>query len=162
MPLYEIPLWMRFVGMPWLVLSKVKCLSIDEVGMFVYYEDEKELEIESLRRRLTFRRKTRCLVEAESPEEAVGKFYSEWEGARIGGEDPESKALWINAEEPILEFPDCEHRGKNSHGQFICGELEEDFQVGKFGMCMLEGYDAPFEDCPIHQFYQTMSKRRIN
>jgi hypothetical protein len=92
-------------------------------------------------------------VEADSPEKAVETFHNEWEGAKIGGETKESKALWIANEqynEPIEEYPYCESLHKNTKAQFICGEEDNEGQ-GIGGMCVLEGYDS-FEGCVIDAY----------
>ncbi len=156
MPLYEIPLLQRHtkVGVstsPGTFGKKVTCLHIDKVGLFVYYDDEKQLDPDFIRRHITLRGRTNCFIEADSAETAIDIFYREWEGAKIGGDEvPEAKALWIDRSKEILELPHCELMRKNKEDQFICGELLENGN-GEFGMCVLEGYDAP-DDCPVSEF----------
>lgn len=90
-------------------------------------------------------------MQAESAKEAVEKFYRDWHGADIGSESFEGKALWIDPEGEILEFPDCERLHENKNGEHICGELQEDGS-GEDGMCCVDGYDGLGESCPIEIF----------
>jgi len=154
MLLFQIPLMQRstILGSPGKFGKKVKCFHIDKVGLFIYYEDEKQLDPNFIRKHLTFREHTYCIIEADTAKNAINIFYEKWEGAKIGGESVlEEKALWIDKDSEILELPNCERLHKNKKGEFICGEqgIEED--LGIWGGCTLEGYDAP-EDCPIHEF----------
>jgi len=136
---------------------KCKCLKIDEVGVFVSYRREEELDIHSIRCHVAIRYPGYCVVEAYNFEEAIKAFYNTWEAAKIGGENEESKALWIARNCHILELPPCKLLQRNKNGEFICGEERENGN-GKFGMCILENYDEPF-DCPIDKFYEAMYKK---
>lgn len=83
---------------------------------------------------------------------AIDIFSQEFEGARVG---EKSKAWRIDSSDKILELPHCSRLHKNSRGEYICGEpVEDNFDNGEFGMCVLEGYDYPDEECPLHLFYQ--------
>lgn len=149
--IYKIPLYERYIEVIKSLYYKSKCVHIDKVGLFVYYNSDKELDPSFIRRHIALRRKTWCFVEANSPEDAVKTFFNEWEGAKIGGECEECKALWINREEYITEFPPCKLLHKNKKDEFICGEPSTD-GAGEFGMCMLEGYDPPGFNCQLILF----------
>lgn len=169
MPLYEIPLWERQIKCSRFP-AWTACLHVDEVGVYVYGDDDNTppLTTDFLRRCLTLRNPTRAFIEASTPEEAVQKFYQEYEGAQTGGEKPEAKALWINTEKPILELPNCDKLHKNRREEFICGtpihnlprhKLYGDKSVennGEHGMCILEGYDNPSFHCPIKNYYHQL------
>lgn len=97
-----------------------------------------------------------CLIEAESPEEMIAIFHN-YEGAVIGGEG--KKALWIDTAKEILQLPDCSQRHKNNTDELICGELDPESESGngEFGMCVLSGYDPPF-NCPVGRFQEDLSQ----
>lgn len=150
MAIYKIPLYERFTELENSFCGRQQCLHIDKVGLFVSYPTGREdlLTPENIRRYLIGRRRTWCLVEADSPEKAVETFYKEWEGASIGGETRESKALWIADEEhdePISEYPYCGLLHKNKRDEFVCGDEED------CGGCILEGYDS-WEGCVIRAY----------
>ncbi len=154
MSLFQIPLMRRStsLGDPNAFGKKVRCLHVDKVGAFIHYDDEKQLDINFIRKHLICRAETRCLIDADTAEKAINIFYEEWKGAKIGGESvPEEKALWINEKKEILEFPNCERLHKNKKGEFICGEQDVEGDTGIWGGCVLNAYDAP-DDCPISQF----------
>lgn len=144
--LYSIPLFERCIGERH--DSKVKCLEVDGVGIFVYYENGKELDPKFIRSCLVGRKDTSCIVEADSPEKAIETFLNEWEGARIG---TKYVALWINPKKPIKELPSCELLRKNKRDQYICGEEVGEDGNGEYGGCVLECYDPP-DECPIKDF----------
>ena len=161
MPLYEIPCLMRYVKLdPQTMHSRVVCLHIDNVGLFVYYDKEEQLDPAYIRRHLIGRTDVRCLIEADNVEEAIKKFFNEYKGLLIGGEEEEARALWINREKEILELPFCAQMHKNKKGRFICGEEEGENGNGEFGMCMLEGYDAP-DKCVVAEFYGNFHKMKV-
>jgi len=139
---------------------KCKCLKIDEVGVFVSYRREEELDIHFIKNHAAIRYSGYCVIEADNFEKAVKTFYNEWEAAKIGGENEESKALWIARNCHILELPPCELLNRNKKGEFICGQERENGN-GEFGMCVLENYDEPF-DCPIDKFYSAIYEKEQN
>lgn len=147
--LYKIPLHMREITVSNFGF-KGKCMKLDGVGFFIRYDKENELDPNFIRRHLAFRKGTFCIVEADTPEDAVKTFYEEWEGAKIGGQEEEAKALWIDRELEIEELPYCENLNISSRGEYICG-TEEESGNGEFGMCVLEQYDPP-DDCPIADY----------
>jgi hypothetical protein len=153
MLLFMIPLCERFTNLrkPPVAWGKSRYVSVDGFGMLVYYDEEKDLTPENIRRYLIGLGKRRCYIDAGSLEEAVRKFHDEWEGAKVGGEGEERKALYIDKENAIIELPFCAKMGRNKKGEFICGELVEE-ESGEWGMCVIEGYDPP-EDCPILEVF---------
>ncbi|MFA5386081.1 MAG: hypothetical protein WC297_00130 [Candidatus Paceibacterota bacterium] len=138
------------------MFAKEKLMVVDGIGLFVRYDDEKRLTPAIIRSHLIGGETTYCYVEADSPDKAINKFYAEWEGAKIGGETPGSKALRIDSAEEIVELPFCSRQRKNKKGEFICGDPLKDGQ-GEFGMCIIEGYDAP-DDCVIAVFHDKLYK----
>lgn len=160
MPLYEVPCWKRFIKLdPQSTISKVTCLHVDEVGLFVYYDKKEQLDHAYIRRHLVGKGKVSCFIEADDVGGAIKKFFSEYQESSVGGKEEEAKALWINREEPILELPPCQLIHKNKEGQFICGEEQGKDGNGVFGMCTLEHYDAP-DDCPVVDFYGNIHKMK--
>lgn len=129
-----------------------KCMTVGNKGMFVCFDNVKQLTDDNILRYLAGIEEKKTIVESNSPEEAVKRFYQEWEGARIGGEKEYEKALWINRKVPILELPNCKLIHKNKNDEYTCGEVEESGN-GEYGMCVLEEYDPP-ENCPINLFYR--------
>ena len=118
------------------------------------YDEESQKDVHFIRRHLVCREHGKCFIEASSPKEAIEKFHTEYEGAKIGGKRREARALWINQEEYIFELPHCELLHRNKEGEFICGNLSEEGEgdQGEWGMCVLEGYGSP-KNCPISEFY---------
>ena len=152
--LYEIPVLQRFTKIGKLN-SRYACLHIDEVGLFVYHDNGQRIKHNFVRRHIILQRKTQCIIEGDSPEKAIQRFFSDWEGSKIGGESEESKALWINRAEPILELPNCSKLHRNQNEKFICGEEEGKTGQGVFGMCVLENYDYP-TNCPLYSFHDQL------
>lgn len=157
MPLYEIPLFRRFVNVTKnasCFYKKEEIMSVDEVGIFLHYDEESQEEVHFIRRHLVCREHGKCFIEASSPREAIKKFHIEYDGARVGGKKREARAMWINEKEYIFELPHCELLHRNKEGEFICGELSEEGEgnQGEWGMCVLEGYSTP-PNCVISEFY---------
>lgn len=152
--LYEISIYWRFTHLSSfgdLAINR-KIVEVDCVGLFVYYDTEDQLTNENIRRHLIGRERKTIVVEGGDVKNALEKFYNEVNGAKTGGEPEESKALWVDRNEPIRELPDCKLLHKNKNGEFTCGKPEKDGN-GELGMCILENYDPP-ENCPISLFYR--------
>ena len=164
MPLYEIPIYRRVVNVsrnesfP----KKEEILHVDAVGVFLLYNEENQKDVSFIRKHLVGRVSGRCILEANNSKEAIKKFHTEYERARIGGKRRKAKAMWINEEEYIFELPHCELLHRNNGGEFICGELSEEGEgnQGEWGMCMLENYSAP-EDCLISEFYENWRHKSV-
>lgn len=156
MPLFEIPYWQRSVNVTknaTCFYRRVEILHVDEVGIFLLYDEESQKDVNFIRRHLVMRSRGKCYIEASSLRRAIKRFYIKYEGARVGGKQREAKALWINNEKYILELPYCRLMHRNKKGEFICGRMskEDDGDQGEWGMCVLEGYEAP-ENCIIALF----------
>ncbi|MFH0806537.1 MAG: hypothetical protein V1885_02330 [Candidatus Brennerbacteria bacterium] len=151
-PLYRIPLLQRAIQLDNSFRKKEKCMALDGVGFFIRYSSDEELTPGNIRCYLVGIEHTHCIVEADSRIDAILKFLLEWEGAMIGGNSPESKALRVDPREPIMEMPPCALLHRNVADRFICGEERKDGN-GEFGMCMLEQYDPPDFHCPIDAFF---------
>lgn len=156
---YSIPVWERNIrfGPPPHYREKLLSIRIggDEIGLFVKYSEEDQLDLDTLKNRLRGKRATECLVAANHPAEAIRIFREEWEGAKVGGHREELKALQIRRDEPIVEFPLCDSlsvlRQENGNEQFICGEPKEEDAM----LCTVEGGDT-FDECPIQIFYRKL------
>jgi len=89
-----------------------RALCVDNVGFF-YYAAKGEPNHHDFYYRyfLMCRQFGHIIIEAESFHEALTKFYKEWYGATVGGDDEESKAVWITRTggygDPILQLPKC-------------------------------------------------------
>jgi hypothetical protein len=150
------------------------CLHIDEVGVFIHHDGKQSLTTDLIRHYIGMRRRTECVVDAESVGDAIHRFYNEWEGAKIGGEHEEAKALWIDrvdsdgrpSHKLIVELPECVQMHVNDRGGITCGrpiysipdhpeKNDESMHFnGEFGMCGLDGYDFPETDtCPMHRWF---------
>ena len=166
MPLFVIPIRRRFVNVArnaTCFYRKVEIMHVDEVGIYLCFNEEKEREVSFIRRHLVGVEGGRCIIEADSPHRAIKKFYIKYDGARTGGQQRKAKALWINEEEYIYELPHCELLHRNKMDEFICGKLskEGDGNQGEWGMCVLEGYSSPPEDCPISEFYHNWRQKSV-
>jgi hypothetical protein len=134
------------------VSNQSSCCSwevLDGVGFLLVYEENKKPAPDEMRGLRNLVSGEQCLIEANSPQEAIDKFFNEWEGASIG---EKRKARWINEELPILELPPCCQLRKDTEGKFICGDEER--EAGQ-GLCILEDNcldDSP-DDCPLSSFY---------
>ncbi|MDD5454180.1 MAG: hypothetical protein PHW62_01590 [Candidatus Ratteibacteria bacterium] len=182
---YLIPIYERFIHMSSFG-SQVACLNIDDVGVFIYHDAGQALTTDFIRRHLTGRQKKACVVEAETIVLAIRKFYDEWEGAKIGGENEHAKALWIDRVDDqgkltnsvIEELPPCAIRHRNREGSLTCGRpihdidgysfnfMEKDDKFfnlsGEYGMCGLEGYDYPEKNCPMIDYSDIAADLPIN
>ena len=129
---------------------------------FSTLQRRKSKDVSFIRKHLVGRVSGSCILEANNSKEAIKKFHTEYEGARIGGKRRKAKAMWINEEEYIFELPHCELLHRNNGGEFICGELSEEGEgnQGEWGMCMLENYSAP-EDCLISEFYENWRHKSV-
>ena len=169
--IFKIPVYERFITTDNFAYKTI-ILHIDEVGVLVEVgHDTPSLTTDYLRRHLVGRRRQWAYVEAKDVRDALKKFYTEYEGTRTGGETPESRAQWVDEHEAILEMPSCDMLHRNLEGQFTCGApineapdhfLYEDGSSnnnGDNGMCVIDGYDEPFDMCPINQFYEKLSQR---
>ncbi len=167
MSLFKIPVWERYIETSH-IRSTVVCLHIDAVGVFIYCgADTPSLTTDFIRRHLVGKRSFYAFIEAPSIGNAISQFYKDWEGAQIGGETDEAKALWINTEKSIIQLPACIKRFKNKNDEFTCGMPIHDIKDhpdrddyhfnnnGEDGMCVLEGFDAP-EDCPVERYYDKL------
>ncbi len=181
----EIPLFERVIQvtakgrMHALFFGKVEIMHVDEVGLFVYHDGKQELTPKLIRKYLTCKQKTSCLIFAESIEDAINIFYEEWDGATVGGEHENSKAIWIDRVDEdgtpsyrtIIEYPRCPHMFQNKIEEVTCGRPIYDIKDhpekkdrhwntrGEFGMCALEGMDTPEDSgCPMEKYHEWKNK----
>lgn len=155
--IYKIPLWKREIQLDHAMGGPMlKCIQVDSIGIFIHYAKEEQLDPDHIRRHIIGRHETWAMIEADSAGEAIQRFYDEWDGAKTGADEhPEQKALWIDTEREILEYPPCARQHKNKNGEWVCGEpdKEEESEPGEFGGCCIEGFDEPEElDCPIGKY----------
>ncbi len=177
---YLLPIYERFIDMTNFGGHQT-CLHIDEVGVFIRHDGTQALTTDFIRHYLVGRRRTFCVVEAENVWLAIRKFYDEWDGANIGGENEHAKALWIDrvtddgkpSHKIIEELPPCAFRHRNKEGSITCGRPihdipdheekdDEHYNLnGEFGMCGVEGFDYPEEDCPMNDYSPTVDNLPI-
>jgi len=164
---YKFPLLERVlvVGKGSEIGKKEKCVFIKTkdgkaIGLFVRYDwNEKDQlrDIDSLARRyLITLRDSWCLVPANHPAEALRIFREEWEGAKMGGFSEESKALRINHNKPIIEFPSCDSRcmvSSDGYDRFLCQRFYEETID-----CAVMGDDYEMEECPVSVFWEKFSE----
>ncbi|MFA5169654.1 MAG: hypothetical protein WC420_02880 [Candidatus Paceibacterota bacterium] len=156
MSFYEIPLKQRFTRIsqrgPRLFGKRI-FKEVDGIGLMIEYDDEAELTVENIRRHILLVGDSSCIVESENIQEAIRKFYKNWEGANVGGKEETAKALWIDRLEPIIELPYCQFLRTSDTGRFICGEQVRGECYGKRGMCVLEPdvEPPPSGNCPIDE-----------
>lgn len=148
--IYEIPVKKRFIGDEFSRYHD--CIEVDGFGIFMHADTKDKLTEKFSRHCLRGIIDKTCLIEADTPHEAINKFHNEQHGANIGGPFRKSKAIWIDETRRILEFPPCKHLHKAANGDLVCGPPQKDGS-GEFGYCVLEGFDAPDFDCPIDSFY---------
>jgi hypothetical protein len=157
---FRLPLFSRTVNEKH-PLMKEMCVCVGGTGKFFKYNDPLELDPFNVNRfeggviKSTF-----CFVEADSVLEAIGIFHEEWDGAKIGGPKRKAKALWINEEKPILEYPFCKKMEKTPKGRYVCGRVMRDHpEEGEFGGCILDDY-ASGESCPIEKFLRLYGENK--
>ena len=136
-----------------------KLMELDNVGFCLWYNSNKpeHLDANFIRRHLTLRHDTFTYIFADTKEEAIDYFYKEFEGAKIGGENKEAKALWISETEYryIKEIVPCSRRMvKIDELEFRCGyegaSMEE---FDEMAGCILDHYDPP-DNCPVAKQYE--------
>lgn len=157
MTIYRIPICKREVDSDLLIEGSVDacCMNINELGIFIRFskvEGGKEFSSVDLDKAVV--KKESSMFNADECEAAINIFY-ELEGAKIGGETPYSKALWIDEERPIVEFPYCAMMHRNDEERFICGEPLENGS-GEFGGCVVEMQKAP-QHCMFTSFWKQLS-----
>ncbi len=183
MTLYKIPIYVREIETDhW--GGKETVLHIDSVGVVIRHHSDTQLTTDFIRRHLACRRRSFALVQAETVRKAILRFYSEWEGAKIGGRKEQEKALWIDRGQDmlpsmtpptIIELPECDKMHCNKRGEWVCGrpicDIKDDpfykdesmNNNGEWGMCVHEGYDAPEGDsCPMNYFWEYDDKLPIH
>jgi len=150
--IYKIPLLERFMSIcgagDW--FSCYKIMEVDNIGLYVYYQKEEDITIKNIRSHLIGVKDQYIIVLANNIGEAITKFYSEWKGATTGGR--QHKAIWINPDKNIIEYPGCKLLNINKNEEFICGKevIDDEYanNCGEFGWCTLGGYD-PIDGCPV-------------
>lgn len=150
MKIFKLPLLEIYVEPLTILSSYQDYVCVDGVGLYVEYNDIKELEPALIRKSLKGKRDTWCYIKAASAEEAIVQFHTEWKGAKIG---EKNKALTINKKNHILELPACPKQEKNKN-RYVCGQ-PEDKDISPTG-CILSGYD-PGDNCPIGKFFDEVN-----
>jgi len=148
---YRLPLKERFTritsGASALICAG-KYIKVDNIGIFVEFDKEDLVTPEMIRRCGTPIRETYCIVEANTLNEAIEKFYQNYEAANW-----ENPAVWIDEKSVIIKYPYCEFLSRTKTGRFICGPKIPRENCGTRGMCVLEwGIDPPLTgNCPIYE-----------
>lgn len=134
-------------------LGRGKYVEIDGMGVLVQYASEEGFSLDKVRKAKKYRHHhTFCVIEADSVEQAIRYFYEDYQGANVGGETIQSKALRINRTRRIIVLPHCHllNVGKKE-GRFICGPQNKyiNFDGGLYGDCVLQGADYPSGYCGL-------------
>lgn len=153
MKLWEIPLLQRVISVDGHFHAKIQVMELDHVGFFFKYNKSEELKPDFIRRHIHWREGTKTYIDAPTVTQAINRFYDGWAGAKVGGKKEEQKALWVDRELTIYEMPHCTLLNKSREGRYICGPETYKNGSGEFGMCLIEGFDAP-SDCTIHDYNQ--------
>jgi hypothetical protein len=153
--IYRIPVCKREVDSDILVEDSIDscCMNINELGMFVRFSESDGRDISSVDSSKAVVKNEVRIFNASRCESAIGIFHKS-EGAGIGGEAPYSKALWIDEERPIIEFPYCTMMHRNDDGRFTCGKPLENGN-GEFGGCVVETRKAPHH-CVFTLFWKQL------
>lgn len=143
--------------------TKVAYLEILGKGVCVYYSDPNfDFSPLNISRYLVgISDQSRYYIEANSPREALDKFYKEVEGALVGLEE---QAISISHREPIEELPSCPFMKYNKNGNTVCvwGDEEEFEEREKdpdpnnvFGCgCIIDFSDYAPPSCPIDNTWE--------
>lgn len=151
-----------------------KLMSLDGVGFFWKYNpknEKAECEPSFIRRHLMGRESQSIIIEAPTVEEAIRSFYTDWEGAKVGGEDgtEEKHAMWIDRDETIVQLPQCPNLCWDTFGddnwiekRLICGSCAckqgqkrkcEVIHNQSYIDCSLEEGDYECEGMPCDWFW---------
>lgn len=149
MPIFKLPLIERVVFLSPDPLPERAYICIDGGGLSVYFRKGDDPRPENIRSYLVGTQDDYCYVPAANLEAAIIKFHTEWTGAMTG---ETYKALIINREEPILEYPECDRLTCSSRGEYWCDEAHN--EEGNPCGCVLSKCDPPDPkgSCPIDQF----------
>lgn len=150
---YRVPLKERFTritsGAPVLICAG-KYIEVDNIGIFVEFDKEDLVTPEMIRRCGTPIRETYCIIEANTLEEVIEKFYQNYEAANW-----ENPAVWIDEKGIIIKYPYCSFLSRTETGRFICGPKLPNEECGTRGMCVLE-WDIsppPTGTCSIYEMH---------
>jgi hypothetical protein len=159
MPYYKLPLHQRETFMDGAqIFGKEKLMCVDGIGFYVRYLEgqEKLLTPHEMRRHLMCGKDTHTIIKAHNITEALDIFYRDFKRA---GDDrkPTHKSLYIDTHYKFIEVFYCpEIRMRDKEGKpftIKCGGLANDY-CG----CILDGYDAESDYCPIARYYDKYYK----
>lgn len=135
---------------------KVKCMAVDGIGMFVYYDKESQLDPKLIKKFQPVIERKISFIEDRDFRDAIIKFFKENQATTIGGDTIYSRALYIDPNQMIIKFPFCPLMHKNLYGEFICGApYVRGGKEGEIGMCTIENYMPP-KDCTYISFQERL------
>ncbi len=145
--------------------SKVAYVDVFGKGVRVIYSDEKEDLSPANLSRYAFgiSDQSKAYIEADSPSEALKKFYEEYKNAVNCG--LESQAIQISHRDPIEELPSCPSMKFNKNGHTVCiwgdeenfKDSEEDPDLPAYGCgCVLDFADYGPRRCPIENSWKLL------
>jgi hypothetical protein len=160
--LYQLPLCIRSVTVSknGKYARKTTCINIDGIGVFVHYERKSQLDPVFIKKHKFIISKASYIIEALECNFAINRFFSESQGALIGGNTKDKKAVWIDRTQPILEFPLCPFMRKNDANKFVCGEPIGNGESGEFGMCVLENQISSHY-CTLAEYNRKLSDKKF-
>lgn len=140
MRIYQLPICMRQIKAGRLAQRSVNSICADiggGLGAFIYFSNNNGGEdLVSIDLANVVIKNGKMLIKAKECKSAIEMFH-DYEGTKIGGEILESRALWLNKNKPIIEFPYCSMLCIHEDNRFTCGELMEDNE-GEFGECVVK------------------------
>lgn len=145
MPIFMLPLLKRVIGPS--RSGRSICIELDGRGVYV---NDLDLRLRDLFGCLVGVADDYCYIEAETVEEAILSFHSNWVGANTGRS---VKALVINREQPVLEYPPCSRIKLDNEGRFLCIYSDEPDYVPCD--CILNKGTPP-DVCPIERFLSSI------
>lgn len=136
--IFEIPICFRAIFVGGKENKKnSKLVMIDGKGVFVNYNKEKDLI--NIKKKPSVKRSF-LFVPAENYIKALTDVFAQCAGINFGGEDPITKAVWIDKDVAIIEYPFCFMLYK-TNGNFVCRNLSLE-------NCFV--YDYQYKEyCPI-------------
>lgn len=164
--IYKIPVLERQAFSDETVYINSKYISVEDIGLrFFYQHDDSDRNFinQFYKKHTLSKEEIFFLVIADDADRAIAIFYNNWEGARIGGDRPEQKALQIDKSKIILEMPLCRLMRKNIDNRLICGPISS--KKYESSLCISEEDDEEiYQDaveidiciCPIRIFYESI------
>ena len=174
--LYRIPVFVRIVALPRLIsgVDNWQCSMrnvvrhgrlrvLDQIGFYLLADKGADTSPKRLRSMMKVTTRGQVVVKAGSMYEAVALVMDHPGVIGTGRERPDKKAAWLDADEPIIELPDCDmdsaYRGGcfrlNTNGWAICpyvAEVPINMEHG-YCHCFLQGIYEPNTGCEVEDHF---------